>query len=83
MKKTWLYIGAFIFMVIICVIPFLVNELMNFNLNKVNGEEDTWITFLGSYVGFDILFDIQLFIFIYILLFMIFSLSLIKVAFPN
>ncbi|MDR4928916.1 hypothetical protein [Peribacillus simplex] len=36
---------------VLILIPYLVNKLMGFNVTKVYGKTDTWIGFLGSYIG--------------------------------
>ncbi|RDY72559.1 hypothetical protein DXT76_01055 [Halobacillus trueperi] len=37
--------------VIVLVLPILINQLMRFNWFKVVGDEETWISFYGSYLG--------------------------------
>lgn len=36
---------------LVLVLPILTNQLMRFNWFKVVGDEETWISFYGSYLG--------------------------------
>jgi hypothetical protein len=40
-----------LFILLVFFIPYIVNWLMSFHVTKVYGNTDSWISFLGSYIG--------------------------------
>ena len=52
LKSSRLYIIiTILFITLLIVIPTVVNHLMSFKVIKVYGDTNTWIAFLGSYIG--------------------------------
>jgi hypothetical protein len=51
-SKRYLYLCIIVlFIILIFIIPFIVNWLMSFSVVKVYGDTNSWIGFLGTYIG--------------------------------
>lgn len=51
LKKRPYLIIAILFIILLLFVPYVVNKLMGISITHIHGDSNTWITFLGSYIG--------------------------------